>query len=62
MKVRCIDNTHQEAQLTLGKKYEVVQVGKLGDAYYLKADDGRMWWMHVERFIVIEEEWLYETV
>jgi hypothetical protein len=21
-----------------------------------------MWWMHVERFIVIEEEWLYETV
>ena len=55
MKVRCIDNTHQEAQLTLGKKYEVVQVGKLGDAYYLKADDNRMWWMHVERFIVIEE-------
>ena len=55
MKVRCIDNTNQEAQLTLGKKYEVVQVGKLGDAYYLKADDNRMWWMYVERFIVIDE-------
>ena len=55
MKVRCIDNTNQEAQLTLGKKYEVVQVGKLGDAYYLKVDDNRMWWMHVERFTVIEE-------
>ena len=56
MKVRCIDNTHQELQLTLGKKYKVIQVNKLGDAYFLKADDGRMWWMHVERFIIIEEE------
>ena len=55
MKVRCIDNTNQEAQLTLGKKYEVVQVGKLGDAYFLKADDRRLWWMHIERFIVIDE-------
>ena len=56
MKVRCIDNTNQELQLTIDKVYTVIQVGKLGDAYFLKADDGRMWWMHVERFIVIEEE------
>ena len=55
MKVRCIDNTNQELQLTLGKKYEVVQVGKLGDAYFLKADDNKMWWMHIDRFEVIDE-------
>ena len=57
MKVRCIDNTHQEAQLTLGKKYKVVQVcGPNNDTYVIQADDGRIWRMHVERFIVIEEE------
>ena len=55
MKVRCIDNTNQELQLTLGKKYEVIQVNKLGDDYFLKVDDGRLWWMHVKRFEIIEE-------
>ena len=55
MKVRCIDNTNQEAQLTIDKVYTVVQVCKLGDAYFLRVDDGRMWWMHVKRFEIIEE-------
>lgn len=55
MKVRCINNKHQELQLTVGKIYGVVQENKLHDAYFLKADDGRMWWMHIKRFIVIDE-------
>ena len=55
MKVRCIDNTHQELQLTIGKVYTVVQVGKLGDAYFLKVDDSRMWWMSTKRFEIVEE-------
>lgn len=55
MKVRCIDNTNQELQLTIGKVYTVIQVGKLGDAYFIKCDDNRMFWMSVKRFEIIEE-------
>ena len=56
MRVRCIDNTNQELQLTLGKTYKVVQVcGPNNDTYVIQADDGRIWRMSVQRFIVIEE-------
>ena len=39
----CIRNTNQEGQLTIGKRYKIIQRGKLGDAIYIKCDDGRMW-------------------
>jgi hypothetical protein len=55
VKVKCINNKHHELQLTVGKIYGVVQENKLHDAYFIKADDGRMWWMHIKRFIVIDK-------
>ena len=50
MYATCIRNTHQEEQLTIGKRYKIIQRGKLGDAIYIKCDDGRMWWMNINRF------------
>jgi hypothetical protein len=55
VKVKCINNKHHELQLTIGKVYVVVQENKLHDAYFLKADDGRMWWMSINRFEVHEK-------
>ena len=50
MYATCIRNTNQEGQLTIGKRYKLIQRGKLGDAIYIKCDDGRMWWMSINRF------------
>ena len=50
MYATCIRNTNQEGQLTIGKRYKIIQRGKLGDAIYIKCDDGRMWWMNINRF------------
>ena len=55
MKVRCVDNIYHESQLTVGKVYKVVQINKLEDAYFLKADDSRMWWMSIKRFEIVQE-------
>ena len=52
VKVKCINNKHHELQLTIGKVYVVVQENKMHDAYFIKADDGRMWWMRIDRFEV----------
>lgn len=56
MKVKCINNTNQELQLTIGKVYTVVQISKLQDAYFIRADDSRMWWMSINRFEIIKRE------
>ena len=50
MKVVCIDNTNQEEQLTIGKQYKVIRVGKLQDELLIIADDKREWRMSRERF------------
>lgn len=50
MKVLCIDNTNQEEQLTIGKQYEVIKIGKLRDELLIVADDKREWRMSRERF------------
>ena len=51
MKVRCIDNTNQEAQLTIGKVYTVITVcGPNNDTFVMKCDDNRIWRMSRERF------------
>ena len=56
MKVRCIDNTHQELQLTIGKVYTVVTVcGPNNDTYVIECDDNRIWRMSTKRFEIVEE-------
>ena len=56
MKVRCIDNTYQELQLTIGKCYKVIAVcGPNNDTFVIQADDNRIWRMSVTRFEIIEE-------
>lgn len=50
MKVLCIDNTNQEEQLTIGKQYKVIRVGKLQDELLIIANDKREWRMSRERF------------
>ena len=56
MKVKCINNKHQEKQLTIGKVYTVKKVsGKNNDEYIIEADDGMLWRMSVKRFEVVED-------
>ena len=50
MYATCVRNTNQEGQLTIGKRYKIIQRGKLGDAIYIKSDNGRMWWINIKRF------------
>lgn len=52
----CRNNKDQEKQLTIDKQYEFLEIGKLGDAVYIIADDGRGWWMNINRFEMIVDK------
>ena len=54
--VTCINNQHHEEQLTIGKRYYVMYDGALGDSVYITADDGRVWEMRRDRFVLICHE------
>lgn len=56
MKIKCINNKHQEKQLAIGKVYTVKKVsGKNNDEYIIEADDGKLWRMSIKRFEVVED-------
>lgn len=52
LEVMCINNQYHEEQLTIGKKYLVLDDGALGDSIYIESDTGQVWEMSKKRFIL----------
>lgn len=56
LEVMCINNQYHEEQLTIGKKYLVLDDGALGDSIYIESDTGQVWEMRRDRFVYLDHE------
>lgn len=57
LKVKCIDNTNFEEELTIGKEYEV-----LSELYELKLQDETQWYIESSNFEIVEEDVKNKTI
>ena len=57
MQLKCINNKNGETLLTVGKTYQMIDKGIIGDTpvYYLRLDSGFREWIVQTHFIPIEE-------
>jgi len=57
MQLKCINNKHGEDLLTVGKTYQMIDKGTIGDTpvYYLRLDSGFRDWIVQTHFIPVEE-------
>lgn len=57
MLLKCINNKHGEDLLTLGKTYQMIDKGTIGDTpvYYIRLDSGFRDWIIQTHFISVEE-------